>query len=531
MHRSIHTLIYASAILVSSISTTNALAQSCSPTELVKLLPSDGAEDGLFGWSVSISGDVAVIGSSGDSENGSAAGAAYVFRFDGTQWNEEAKLVASDAAAGDAFGGAVSVSGDIAIVGARRNDDAGSNSGSAYAFHFDETNWTEETKFTPADGIADAEFGFALGVDGTTVAIGAHLDDDNGNNSGSVYVYDFDGLTWDVTTKLTASDGATGDEFGGAVAISGNAILVGADRDDNGGNDSGAVFVFRHDGVDWSEEAILDPSDAAALDRFGFAVAISDEVAFVGSIFDDDNGDKSGSAYAFRFDGSSWIEEDKVISSDGEANDLFGTSVAVLGDNAMIGVRWDDDFGASSGSVFLFHFDGSSWNEEAKLIPSDSDVDDRFGSALAMTEGTALISAWANDDNGNRSGSAYIYDMNCEEADCLDLEVENLVAGKRATFTISRGTPGAQCATVYGTKAGQITLNDFSGYCATFSIKGVSQEKVLGGLNRTFDGNGIATFGVSIPEGTTGTNVLFQTAQHGTCPEECMSNLVELAVQ
>ena len=115
--------------------------------------------------------------------------------------------------------------------------------------------------------------------------------------------------------------------------------------------------------------------------------------------------------------------------------------------------------------------------------------------------------------------------------DCFTLDVQNLVAGQKASFGLSGGTPGARAVTVYGLQPGTTKVNNVSGYCATFGIKGVSQSKVLGGLNRSFDANGNISFQIPIPGNAAGTSVLFQSAMQGTCPEECLSNLVQQVVQ
>ena len=159
-------------------------------SEAAKLLASDGAEGDHFGdFSVAVAGDTAVIGAWGDDDDGIDSGSAYVFRYNGTAWVEEAKLTASDAAEGDHFGGSVTVSGDTVVVGAYADDDNGSRSGSAYVFRYSGTAWVEEAKLTASDGAADDFFGFPVAVSGDTVVVGAGGDDDNGIDSGAAYVY------------------------------------------------------------------------------------------------------------------------------------------------------------------------------------------------------------------------------------------------------------------------------------------------------------------------------------------------------
>jgi nucleoside-specific outer membrane channel protein Tsx len=290
------------------------------------------------------------------------AGAVYVFHYDGTAWVEEAKLEASDAAANDAFGLSVAVAGDTAVVGAALDDDGGSDSGSAYVFHYDGTVWVEEAKLTPSDGAAFDQFGSSVAAAGDTIVVGARLDDDNGSDSGSAYVFRYDGTVWVEEAKLKASDGAPSDTFGNAVAVAGETAAVGAQFDDDNGADSGSAYVFRYDGATWVEQAKLVASDGAPSDTFGNTVAVAGETVVVGAQFDDDNGTDAGLAYVFRYDGTAWVEQAKLTPSDGTADDMFGGSVAVSGDTAVVGAALDDDNGSSSGSAYVFPIpEPSAW--------------------------------------------------------------------------------------------------------------------------------------------------------------------------
>ena len=162
--------------------------------------------------------------------------------------------MASDGAADDQFGGTVAVAGDRAVVGARFHDDNGDSSGSAYVFRYDGTGWVEEAKLTASDGAADDEFGGSVAVAGDTAVVGAPFHADNGSTSGSAYVFRYDGTDWVEEAKLTASDGAADDQFGGLVAVSGDTLVVGAEGDDDNGSFSGSAYVFHYDGTGWVEE-------------------------------------------------------------------------------------------------------------------------------------------------------------------------------------------------------------------------------------------------------------------------------------
>ena len=172
----------------------------------------------------------------------------------------EVKLTASDAAEGDQFGRRVSVSGDLAIVGARRDDDAGGESGSAYIFRRTGTNWSEEAKLTASDPAAGDFFGFSVSISGDLAIVGAPFDDDAGNQSGSAYVFRRTGTSWSQEAKLTATEAAADDQFGVSVSISGDLAVVGAFGDDDAGSTSGAAYIFRRTGTSWAEEAKLTAS-------------------------------------------------------------------------------------------------------------------------------------------------------------------------------------------------------------------------------------------------------------------------------
>ena len=374
-----------------------------------KLLPSDGAAEGLFGCSVSISGDTAVIGAWGDDDNGGYSGSAYVFRYDGTNWVEEAKLLPSDGATYDYFGISVSVSSDTAVIGAYRDDDNGSESGSAYVFRHEGTGWVEEVKLLASDGDDGDRFGYSVSISGDTVVIGADYDDDHGESSGSAYVFRYDGTGWVEDAKLLPSDGAADDYFGISVSISGDTAVIGAYRDDDNGSDSGSVYVFRYNGAEWTQKTKLLASDGDADDLFGYPVSIFGDAVIIGAMGNDDNGSNSGSAYVFRDNSAGWVQEGKLLPSDGDDGDSFGHSVSISGSTAVIGAFWDDDNGGQSGSAYVFLHDGAGWVEDAKLLPSDGDADDLFGCSVSVSGNTAVIGARGDDDNGDSSGAAYIF--------------------------------------------------------------------------------------------------------------------------
>ena len=262
--------------------------------QLAKLLADDGAANDLFGISVGISRETAIVGASGDDDNGDKSGSAYL--FDTTTVQQIAKLVANDGAELDLFGDSVAISGETAIVGAPFDDDNGTDSGSAYLF--DTTTGQQLFKLLPDDGAASDRFGWSVAISGATAIVGAFGDNDNGDDSGSAYL--FDTTTGEQIAKLLPDDGAASDRFGWSVAISPPrraTAIVGAVFDDDNGNFSGSAYLF--DTTTGRQIAKLLPNDGAADDAFGHSVAISGATAIVGAAFDDDNGDNSGTAYLF----------------------------------------------------------------------------------------------------------------------------------------------------------------------------------------------------------------------------------------
>ncbi|MBK8430871.1 MAG: FG-GAP repeat protein [Chloroflexi bacterium] len=363
-------------------------------TEQAKLTASDAAANDNFGVSVAVSGDTAVIGAYWDNNDGGIdSGSAYVFTRSGGVWSEQAKLTASDPAMNDFFGIAVAVSGDTAVIGAYLDDDGGSDSGSAYVFTRTGGVWSQQAKLTASDAAAGDSFGWSVAISGDTAVIGAAMDNDGGENSGSAYVFTRTEGVWSQQAKLTASDAAALDQFGIAVAVSGDTAVIGADGNDDGGSNSGSAYVFTRMGVVWSQQAKLTANDPAMDDWFGSSVAVSGDTAVIGAYGDDDGGSDSGSAYVFTRTGGVWSQQAKLTASDPAAGDWFGRSVAVSGDTAVIGARGDDDGGDASGSAYVFTRTGGVWSEQAKLTASDAAANDNFGIAVAISGGTAIIGA------------------------------------------------------------------------------------------------------------------------------------------
>jgi VCBS repeat-containing protein len=406
----------------------------------LKLLASDGAASDVFGAAVSLSfdGSVAVVGAYQDDDKGSNSGSVYVYA-EAANGVTQTKLVPADGAAGDNFGAAVAVAGDgqTILAGARGDDDRGSSAGATYVYDWNGTAW-QATKIYAADAQAGDAFGtsVSLATDGDTALVGARLDDDKGSNAGSAYIFERSGATW-VGIKLTASDGAAGDNFGSAVSMSGDGLtaLVGANLDDDKGTSSGAAYLYRWNGGSWGQTKLV-PSDGQAGDQFGFSVALSADgnTALVGAYNDDDKGSNAGSAYIYRWTGESWLAT-KLTAPDGVAGDQFGHSVSLSADGltAVVGSRLDDDRGANSGSAYVFRWDGDSWAPE-KFTAPDGQAGDGAGFAVSVAgDGDSmLVGANLDDDKGTNSGSAYLVNL---AADTLVTVKDSFTTDEDTTLT------------------------------------------------------------------------------------------------
>ena len=401
-----------------------------------RVTASDGGVFHSFGRAVAVFGDAAFIAAPWDNELGTEAGAVYVFRLDrrSSLWLETQKLLASDQQAGDNFGFSVAMEDELTLIGAGHVHDEGGDVkyGAAYVFRYDGKTWVEEQELTASDSAFQDGFGWSVSLSGDVAVIGAIGVDDNGANSGSAYVFRFDPDTseWVEEQKLLASDGAGGDFFGQSVAVEGDMAIIGANGHDDACRDdpicdSGAAYVFRYDQKTstWIETQKLIASDAMWQDSFGDSVALFDDLLVIGAHSTDDNGFNSGSAYVFRLDPktSTWIEEQKLLASDGAGGDQLGRSVAVDGQRIIVGAYHHDDVGEDQGAAYIFHYDAKTaqWFQQHELLPNPNAWTGRFGWSVAIDGETAVCGAHGED---HQAGAAYVFDvaLNCNCPHDLD---------------------------------------------------------------------------------------------------------------
>ena len=365
-------------------------------TQQQKLTASDGIEFDHFGQSVAISGDTAVVGAI---ENLTGTGAAYVFIRTGTTWSQQQKLTASDGAFSDFFGVSVAIDNNTIVVGA----DEKNNRGAAYVFVRSGTVWSQQQELTASDIALNDSFGISVGISANTIVIGALSHTVGSNiNQGAAYVFVRSGTVWSQQQRLTASDGAQGDFFGGSVAISGNSVVAGAY---GALSHRGATYVFVRSGTVWSQQQKLLASQGQPDDQFGISVAIDVDTVVIGANGDDINANTNqGAAFVFVRSGTVWSEQQRLLSLDGAAGDQLGFSVAISGDKAVVGTENADVF---QGAAYVFSRSGTVWSQEQKLSASDGF---EFGNSVAI-DGHYLIVGDSQGDIGtnHEQGFAYIF--------------------------------------------------------------------------------------------------------------------------
>lgn len=387
------------------------------PAGALKLKAGDPGVFDVLGHSVAIDGDIIVLGALRDDDRGSDSGSAYVFERKRRTWSPTAKLTASDAAPGQWFGYSVAVAGRTAVMGAYKDCERGRWSGAAYVFERSNGEWKQSAKLMASDASPEDWFGFSVAIQGHTVVVGAIRRGEPGEKTGAVYIFQREGQRWLERARLAAERAEAGDYFGYSVAIDANEVAAGAvnQRKAVGHPKSGVVVVFRDTSPagDWSRPVAtsLAADDGAEGDWFGGAVALGGGVLVVGAPRHDSRGPDSGATYVFGKTGSEWIRQAKLTPEDGAAEDAFGTAVAVGGDVVLATAVLNDFPNADCGVVYGFCRSGRRWVNAARLIATDPDVGDRFGTDVALAGTLVLVGAPLDDERGKDSGAAYVIDI------------------------------------------------------------------------------------------------------------------------
>jgi hypothetical protein len=410
-----------------------AAAQDCTGAPQALVYPSNiGISTDYFGQSVAVDNTRAVVAAPYDNDLAGDSGAVYVYDRAGSNWSLTQKIKAptADANGSDWFGSdgrrGVDIAGNYLIVGAPRDDETAPDAGAAYIYLRDTaTNtWNFQAKIRASDGAQSDYFGYSVAIEGSTVVIGAYLEDTIANDQGAAYVYRRTGTNWNFVAKLTANDPAASDQFGIDVDISGTFVAIGAYLDDDRGGDSGSAYIFNEIAPgNFQQQAKVTASDGAGSDHFGLSVSIAGDSLVVGARLNDDFGTDSGSAYAFRrLVGTFWVEEAKLQAGDIGTGDEFGNSVRLVGNRAIIGSRYDDDRGGESGGAYFFERDANGiWSVLGKFTATQIDNNDWYGDSVGFDGTRVIVGAPRNDqgsptNTGWDNGAASIFTIDCSSS-------------------------------------------------------------------------------------------------------------------
>ncbi|MEW6743489.1 MAG: hypothetical protein AB1486_12100 [Planctomycetota bacterium] len=391
-------------MLVTVLVASGSLRAQCDVTELQKIVPDDASDNDGIGHSVAVSNSLVAFGAwQDDILLWEDMGSVYVYKYDGTSLIFDQWLLPPDPMPGMWYGVSVAMHNDLLVVGAPRI-----SSGTVYVYRHNGDSYELETLLKASDGASGDFFGDRVAVHDERILVGACLDDDQGADSGSAYVFHFDGTNWVQEAKLLAEYGYADCRFGSEVALHGLLALVSAPFRSSC---SGRAYVFRRDGDEWPQEAMLRPWDSAPYEYFGTGVAIENDatygdVAVVGSSHDDELADDAGAAYVFRLIGDEWDETQKIMAPGGDRFEYFGCSVATYEDRLAVGAFQHPDIG---GSTFLYQDDGTDYNLVRRHIGGDDPPGGHLGNAVAISNNVTVSGAECDDEGGAFAGAVFIH--------------------------------------------------------------------------------------------------------------------------
>ena len=442
---------------------------SVAVTERQTLLPHDSSFWDLFGNSIHVDGDTAIVGAYHKTTITAGDGAAYILQFDGQRWNEQQKLMASDGGREHYFGSSVAFSGDWAVVGAPRD-----YPGSAYLFHFDGSRWVETQKLRAFDADGLSSFGGSVAIHGDTAFVVSGNETEN--DVGAIFVFQFDGNRWLELQKLVPSNAADEGFFGGPLSFDGNTLLVGTRTRVTGEyrGKPGAAYVYQFDGNQWIEQQKLSVSDPPVDDpyggRFGESVAISGQTAVVGMSGESHAGNSSGAACIFQFDGAEWVFQQKLTALDAAEGDRFGRSVAVDGNTVVVTATGDDIDGVPGvGSAYAFRFLNGQWVQRQKFFSSTARPGGQSGYSASVSRDTIFVGNPSGVPGGG--GEVFVFSVPSGE----DGYTVNARAGD--VLTIRTATPGGGPREFVNVLDPKIELYDPAGILVASNDNGASDGR------------------------------------------------------
>ena len=393
-----------------------------------KLTNDDGEEDDHLGKSAAIYGNICAVGAPNASFNGTNSGVVKIFSTsnDGLTWGLVTTIYPDDEDSGMYFGYDVDIYDEYLVVGAYGDDTLDSNAGAIYVFKTNNTGWStwyQVSKLTGDDSEAGDQYGHSVSIYGNKIIVGARYNDEIGSNAGAVYTYIRSGDDITFKEKITVSGGNSGDYFGFSLSVREDMLIVGAYGVDDNGSTSGAVYIYRttNDGNNWYFKQKLVASDGEAGMRYGSSVDINNKYAVVGSYLNE----SKGNIYVYKTEdnGESWGSEIKLRPTDIETNDQFGRAVTMHDNMILVSAGGHDLIAENAGAVYLYETldTGSSWTQKNKIVAQDVKEDQYFSFGPPFTvsigEKYAVIGAYREgEDTAPSSGAAYILNVTVSES-------------------------------------------------------------------------------------------------------------------
>lgn len=383
------------------------------------LTTTDATAGSRFGATVAVTGDTVLVGApDADVQAGERAGAVHEFECIDGRWQRRATLTPDGGSATASFGGSISFSEDVVVIGARGDTNANeSYAGAAYVFERSGCEWHRRAKLTASDGDSYDSFGQSVAHAGDAVLVGAPFDEDPaGEDRGAVYAFENADGRWHQREKFVPDDATSGDGFGGSLAFAGDTALVGANSFYNpAGSHSSAVYRYERSSDGWHQRATITVDGIGPRGNFGSDVALDGDTALISAFSDDTpNGDDTGSVYVFERTDGAWQRAARLFANDGETDDLFGSDVALDGDTALVGApRRHDADGDETGAAYVFDRVDGDWRQRKVLLANyrsgGPDDADSLGQAVALANGVALVGDPMQESAGDVHGAAHVF--------------------------------------------------------------------------------------------------------------------------
>ena len=361
----------------------------------------------LYGESVSIDGDTAVVGSYYEDvyvpSYKANAGVVWVYTRSGSTWSEQTHFTASTPVANEYWGERVLLKGDALFVGQPKKDVSGLpvQTGAVTVLERTGSSWNEQQELAPADLTLGDDFGWSMAIDGNTLIIGAPMQN---TRTGAAYVFTKSGSTWSLQQKLLASNAGTYDYFGVSVDIAGDTAVIAASGEDTSVSGSGAVYVFERNGSTWTEKQLFKQDNPQNNDTTR-EVAISGNIIVASSWYPDNF---AGSAYVFTKSGGTYTQTQELKPNDTEAGQNFGSTVKFDGETLVIGAqsKFFGSFSQTAGSAYVFKNINGTWTQTQKITASDGAIGDEFGNSISLSGNDIMIGA---EGHNSAKGAAYIF--------------------------------------------------------------------------------------------------------------------------